>query len=255
MIKYCFRSLLFGLFLVVSCSTAKQMDTTNIIKSNTITMDNKLINFEISTNLTVNIRNSSNSASAKIKVAGIDSLALSLYGPFGISVAKVFSDKNQLIFFNLLTNQIFKGNPSEENMKTAMMLPISFSDFIHLIRCEIPNKKENYIFDKKLDEFESLFKNEKDSNYIEYAVISDTTHELTQYQRKALDGTLILHVFYSDYKIFDSVYFSTKQIYKFPSINADLSLEVSDFKTVTSFDSPFKIKIPEGIEVIDLEQR
>ena len=255
MIKLYFYLTFIGFLILAGCATVPKAQETKAVEKSTLSRNSQLKNFEMTLNLNVNMTSGSNSASAKAKVADTDSIALSLFGPFGIPVGKVYADMNQLIFLNLLTNQVLKGKPSEENMRTAIMLPMSYSDFIRLIRCETPGNPLDFIFERNLNDTESLYKNSSNSEFIEYAVISNSTKEIMQYQRKAIDGSMILHVFYSDYKLFDNINFSTKQLYKFPGINADLSLEVNDFKNVINFDSPFMLKIPKGMEVIDLEQR
>ncbi|MFH1051973.1 MAG: DUF4292 domain-containing protein [bacterium] len=238
----------------VSCATVK--DSVNVsTNTNKYPERNKEYkNLSFKSNISVVMKDMSNMASANINMAYSDSISMSLFGPFGIPFGKLYATKSNVVFYNIMTNQVLEGKPSSENMRTAVFLPLSYEDFIRLIRCETPGEPKDFIFDKNLNDDEILFKNISNPEYIEYAVLSNKDKIITQYQRKQADGTLLIHVFYTDYLKSNGIDFAQKQLYKFPEMDINVTMEIKDLIINGTFDKPFSFNIPSNIDRIKLDE-
>ncbi|MFC2131525.1 DUF4292 domain-containing protein [Bacteroidota bacterium] len=243
------------IIISLACTTVKETTRVTPIKEKLPERNIEFRNLALKTTISASVSSQSNLVTAKINLAYLDSMSVSLYGPFGITVGKLYADTNNLVFFNSLTNQVLEGKPVEENMRMAVMLPLSYFDFVRLIRCETPGEPADFIFAKKINEDELLFKNDKHPDYIEYAVLSSKQNVISQYQRKLIDGTLILHVYFVDYQLVNNVYYSMKQLYKFPEINANLTLEINDIEINSVFEKPFTFAVPGNIQRINLNKQ
>ena len=239
--------------LLISCSTVKQKVDTDVVN---IIFPERNTNFKdlsIKSSISAAMKDQSMMASANMMIAQMDSISMNLFGPFGIPFGKLYATKDYVLFYNIMTNQVLEGKPTAENMRTAVFLPLTYEDFIRLIRCETPGEPKDFIFEKNLNDDEMLFKNSKNPKYFEYAVLSKSKKVITQYQRKDSDGTLILHVFYIEYIKNSGIDFSQKQVYKFPELDVNLTLEITDLKINPVFEKPFSFSIPANIDRIKLD--
>ncbi len=251
--------LIISIFLLsiftVSCATVK--DSVEV-SSNINQFPERNIEFRnlsLKSNISVVMKEMSNMATANINMAYSDSISMSLFGPFGIPFGKLYATKSNVVFYNIMTNQVLEGKPSSENMRTAVFLPLSYEDFIRLIRCETPGEPKDFIYDKYLNDDEILFKNNSNPEYIEYAVLSNKDKVITQYQRKQIDGTMILHVFYTDYTKNNNIDFAQKQQYKFPEMDVNVTMEIRDLIINGTFEKPFSFNIPANIDRIKLDEQ
>lgn len=244
------------IFIVIisACSTIKEIKKDSVLTSIFEGRNPELKNLTLKSTISINMNNKANVATAKMQLANLDSISLILYGPFGILLGKMYADTNNLVFYNTLTNQVIEGKPTAGNMKATVMLPLSYNDFIRLIRCETPVELDKFTIESNINDGEMLYKNDINSEYIEYAVISKEEHHLNQYQRKLRDGTMVLHVFFTNYQKINNISYAMKQLYKFPGINANLTMEVDDIEINTSFEKPFSFSIPSNIERINLNK-
>ncbi len=244
-------SAVISIVIIYSCTTTKELQEENSTKNTLSAIKNNLVNFRSKIYIDANLENQTNSAIGKLKIASIDSISLSLYGPFGISIGKLYSDSSNLVFINPITNQILVGTPSNENMKSAIKINLSYKDFIRLLRNEPPENIDSFKFYKTLNDNEKLFICNNNKETIDFLVLKD--NQITQFQRKSKQGEMILHVFYDEFKFIDKVNFPTKQIYKFPSLKATVNVTFKEFNTIDNFDEPFSFELPKNMEIINLD--
>ncbi|ROL59610.1 DUF4292 domain-containing protein [Bacteroidetes/Chlorobi group bacterium ChocPot_Mid] len=246
-------SLLIIGIVLISCSTVKQTVDTNVNNITFPQRNTKFKDLSVKSSISASMKDQSMMASANMMLAQMDSISMNLSGPFGIPFGKLYATKDYVLFYNIMTNQVLEGKPTPENMRTAVFLPLSYEDFIRLIRCETPGEPQDFVFEKNLNDDEILFKNSKNPKYIEFAVLSKSNKVITQYQRKDADGTLILHVFYMNYTKNNGIDFSQKQLYKFPELDVNLTLEITELKINPVFEKPFSFSIPANIDRIKLD--
>jgi len=246
--------IIFSAVILLSCAGTKNVQTISNTNERFPERNMQFKNLSMKTSISAAMKDQSMMASANMNLAQMDSISMNLFGPFGIPFGKLYATKDYVLFYNIMTNQVLEGKPTPENMRTAVFLPLSYEDFIHLIRCETPGEPKDFVFDKKLNEDELLFKNAKNPKFIEYAVVSLKDRVITQYQRKDTEGILILHVFYTNYAKSNGIDFAQKQLYKFPELDVNLTLEINDLKINEPFTKPFSFNIPSNIDRIKLDE-
>ncbi len=215
---------------------------------------NNLKSISITGNLASSYHSQNFNGSCKLIIIGEDSLSLTLMGPFGILVGKLYANKNYFIYYDIFNNEVLEGKPTAKNLKSAAMIPLSFDDMVHLLRCEAPLEPERYEKEKNPEGVEGvLFKNFSNKDYVEYLLYSSPKDMITQYQRKLRDGKLILNLLYKDYDDIDGFELAKNLIFNFPEIDGSLTFEVNSIEVNKIENKTLRFQIPEGIKKYELE--
>jgi outer membrane lipoprotein-sorting protein len=244
--------LYFNIILLISCTTVKQNKVEIPVISKLPERNEDFKNLSLKMDISASINDISNTATAIVKLASLDSMSVSIYGPFGITIGKLYSDPESMRFYNTFTNQLIVGKPKANIMKTAIMVPLSYYDFARLIKCESPGEPKDFVFEKKLNDKESLYKSTVNPEYVEFAVFSSEFNAISQYQRKSADGTMILHIFYDNYIRKDNVNYAMEQLYKFPEIGATMKVIIKDISVNPVFNQRFSFTVPEDVQRVNL---
>jgi hypothetical protein len=243
------------LFVLSSCSTVNNKESIKINKFEYKTSVLKSFNPGIKTisikgQLTADFQNEHQSASFKILMASEDSISLTISGPFGITVAKLFSTPEKFIFLNVFGNEVYSGTPNEENLSRVINIPLSYKEFLHLIRSETPNQADNYT-SQAGDVL--LFRNVKPTYFSELVNIRESDSLLSGYKRINKDGSEILTVDYTSYRKYDDYSLARNIIMKFPGINSKIVLDIDEIKVNEKFEKPFSFQIPKDSKVITID--
>jgi hypothetical protein len=243
-----YRLVFFVLLITFSSCRTVQKNNGNSLNQKFPQWKNEIKTINYSANLTASFPDVNQVVATKIKVSGVDSISLSLIGPLGINLGKLFSKPDYFIFYNTFENNVFEGNPNAENLKRVMNIPLSFFDFSRLIRCETPGNPADFKMDKSdADNSRLIFKNTSNSSYIEYAVISSIDYTLIQYQRKLSDGSLILNTYYSDFENHDGVYLPNKVVFDFPDLKGNLKIDFDKIDINSNTNGSYSFEVPKGI--------
>lgn len=243
------------IFIIIlwSCSTVPKNERSNInVKPKAWNDELKTLN--ISASVTSKYHDENNSGYCRLILAGTDSLLLKITGPFEILVGRLFADKDYFIFYDAINNQLFKGKPTAKNLKRATMVPLSFDEFIRLLRCETPTNPEEFTIDETYKNNDGvLFKNSSNNDYIEYALYSSENNNLMRYQRKLRTGKLILDLVYKDYESIDGFNLSKYLIFNFPEIDTKVDMQVTNLDVNKDIKKPLSFTLPDGIKVYEIE--
>lgn len=247
-----FASMFFG------CSTVKEASKTYPKEAESKQEEIKLpglksdlYEIEFSSKITPNINGNTQSVNAKIKIAGVDSIAMNITGPFGIALAKFYANKNEFIFYNIFENTTYTGKPSAENLQKFLNMNISFDDFIRIFRGEPLFDIESYKFLKAVSENTFLFLSKQD-NFGDFVVSNSEYQTITAYQRKIKDDILVVDIQQSNLNLYSKYYLASEIYCKFPTQNSTVKLELSDIKVNTKFEMPFKFPISKNSTIINL---
>ena len=121
--------------ILASCAGPKSAtDKKSMLKD--IDKKDKLVYQEMKAKLKINFPDLKNTADAVIKLQNSDTLAIDIFGPFGVKFGKLWADKDNFIFLNYFQSVVFTGTPSAENFKTAAMIDLSFDDLTAMMRAE-----------------------------------------------------------------------------------------------------------------------
>lgn len=204
------------------------------------------------TTMNVTLKEMNQVANARIRIGGRDSLAMEITA-FGIPVAKLFMNKEQFIFLDLFNGRAVKGKSSASNMANVTNIPLSFDDFVCLLRCEAPFPAENYSNEGTTASGSIIFKYDRPDNNREFIALDEKAQNIKQYQRKDKDGTMLMNINYADIEVVESQNLPHKVQVQAPQSNFKLSVESKDWQINTAFKEPFRFRIPSGIEtqVID----
>lgn len=235
----------------LSCSSTKQVKQDSIILSKYHIGIN---NVEIISGITTSFKENNLSANINLKISQEDSLQMNIYAAFGINVAKLYSNQNKFAFYNMFENKGYTGKPSMENLYKIAKLNLSYSDFVKLIKSEIPGDLSKFAFYKKDDKKnEIIYKNKRGNETAEFVVLSISDNKMLQYQQKNIDGTLVTNVFFKEYKAFDNQEFATKIVFQFPTLEGEISFDFDEVKINPKIDTPFSFSIPSSAEKINLD--
>jgi len=241
-------ALIVCLFIMLSCSTVKKTKDLSGISVLPQHKEN-LKTLNLTAKLIPTFKDFNNTVLSKIKISGIDSMSMSIIGPMGITVGKMYSRSDYFIFYSTFENTAYEGNPSADNLKKAARMPISFEDYVHLIRCEPPGNPSDYLLaHEDSGNPKKLFRNESDESYVEYALFSSSDNSLVQYQRKLRDGTLVLSAFFRDYEEFGGFRLARTIQMKFPELEGMITMEFENIEVNKHSDEPYSFKIPPSVK-------
>ncbi|OGV21629.1 MAG: hypothetical protein A2475_13975 [Ignavibacteria bacterium RIFOXYC2_FULL_35_21] len=216
--------------------------------------NDELITLNISANLASKYHDETNSGSCKFILNGKDSLSLIIKGPFEIPIGKLYADPKYFVYYDAFNNQILEGKPTAKNLKRATMVPLSFDEFIRLLRCETPSEPDDFTRDETYKNNDGLlYKNTSNKDYIEYALYSSENNNLIRYQRKLMTGQLILDLVYKDYETFDGFQLAKYMIFNFPEIDTKVDLQINKYEINKDINKTLRFNLPEGIKVYRIE--
>ncbi|MBX3044361.1 MAG: DUF4292 domain-containing protein [Candidatus Kapabacteria bacterium] len=211
----------------------KKLEASCIINS---TMNNQTFNFRI-----------------KINIAGVDTVSMTVFGPFGITVGRLYSDLNRFRFHNIMENSLYEGSPTEENIKKATNLSISVKDLLSLFQGKTPFKIKDYsLLEETGNEF--ILKRVDASNFGDFAVINKNDLKLVRYQRKDKGNVLILDSSFDKYKTSGEVSIPGSLNFAMPTVDGKMIIEIESFKINESAASPVKFDVPSSVTIIDLDK-
>jgi len=186
-------------------------------------------------------------ANARVRVAGRDSLAMEITA-FGIPVAKLFMSKDKFVFLDLFNGKVIEGKSSAANMARVTNIPLSFDDFVCLLRCEAPFPADKYSNEGKTSSGSIVLKYDRPDNNREFIALDEKDKLMKQYQRKDNEGTLLMNINYAENENLGSESFPKKVQLQAPLSKFKLSVESKDIQINTVFTESFRFKIPQGIE-------
>jgi hypothetical protein len=241
------------LLFLSACVTTKKVKEIAEIRSLPI-YNNGLNNITIKGSFSYSFKGQSQSTDCKLLLAKTDSLSLTIYGPFGMTLARLFAKPDYFLFYNAYNNEAIEGAPSKENLQKIAYLPLNYSDFIQLIRYEIIGNPSDFEIQPNFKDDKSvLFQSNKNSDYVEYYLVSKEDALIKQYQRKLRNGTLILNVFYRDVEENDSFHFPESIEFNFPTLDMGLKIDCKDLDFNENYDKPFLVNLPSNIVIKRLE--
>lgn len=222
--------------------------------SDTLTIPKSPEKFQLNCMMSTEMEDFSGSFQAKVKISGKDSISITVIGPLGIVVGKLYSDPKQFIFYNVLENLIITGSPSSENIYKAAKINLSYDDMISVLRAEpIGDINEYKIFSNKDNEKKIYIK----PNILGYAdfIVLNTDGTIAQYQRKSKSNDeekTVLNAFLDDYSMKSDVKYPGSFRFAFSGNTGSLSVNVNDFKIIDSFDTAFRFSVSKSARVITL---
>lgn len=201
----------------------------------------------IKASLNVQFDDFNQSASAVIRIAGRDSLAMDIMA-FGIPVAKLYMNKTRFAFLDLFNGRFVEGPATAANMANVTNIPLSFEDFICLLRCESPSPTSYYSHEATTSTGNHVFRYDRPDNNREFVVLNPAEIMMKQYQRKSQDGSLLMNVVYAESIKIDSLTFPQKVQVQAPGSKFTMSVHSEEIVINKEMKEPFIFPVPQGIE-------
>lgn len=233
------------LILVSSCTSVKEFPKYNSVAE--IPVSNpKLKTLTFKAVVSIDSPDGSNSVTARFSIAETDSMLVKLSGPFGISVAQMYADPKTFLFYNIFQSEVLEGRPSAINMQKAMRIPLSYSDFVRLLRAEVPSGNARYSRDES--DKQNIFSNFSNPDYDEHLTLSPDGMTIVRYQRKISGGAIIVDVSYKNYKNYNGIYLPNQMTFSFPEAETKVAIDVNNYEINKTFEKPFRFQIPKSIK-------
>ena len=159
MIKYSFLTVFTLMLFLFSCTASKKVvipDLTEVTYRDLLQLNSdwqrSIKNLSGTARITLDTQQYSGNFGADVALSGNDSLLISVTGPLGIRVGKVFVSKNRFIFYNQVMNQFYTGKKEDFEGKNFLQFPIEISNLRSLLlaqdRFEILKKDQFTIRDQ-----------------------------------------------------------------------------------------------------------
>lgn len=201
----------------------------------------------VKASMNVQLKDFQQSASAVIRIADRDSLAMEIMA-FGIPVAKLYMNKSKFMFMDLFNGRLVEGPATAANMANVTNIPLSFDDFICLLRCESPFPASAYSLEGTTKSGNNVLRFDRPDSNREFIAINMEESVMKQYQRKDKDGTLLMNITYADIMAIDSQLFPKKVQVHAPGSQFSMTVENKEIILNSTLKEPFLFKIPQGIE-------
>lgn len=189
--------------------------------------------------------------SCSMGICGTDSLALTVYGPFGVLIGKMSASKNSVLYYDALRSEAVQGNPESPKVVSTLPFPLTFNDFMHLARWEVPFPASSYSMISSQDST-SVWAYTSDSRFIDVAKLSSASGALRGYQRKSRSGEVIFTIRFDDVRERNGVNFPSTLTMQFPARNASARFSVIDFVR-DPVGERYSFRLPKGVKVKRIE--
>jgi outer membrane lipoprotein-sorting protein len=159
---------------------------------------------------TIDIKSSAfnNSATFRVVMVKPDSIYFTVLGPFGIELAQTLVTKTDFVFYETLSNTVYRGDMSDDILETIFKVNLSFNDLIDALVGAVNLTDNLYkapstyqvVYDKYLIGYIDSTKN------ITYNYRVDVRDlGITDYSVKNAQGKIVLEGEYSKFGVLDGV--------------------------------------------------
>ena len=247
---------LFSLIVIIPFLTYASTDNSSsmLLQEVMKARNTDLKSIEMNADLTVTMQGQTNNAQCEFIMLGKDSLSMHITGPFGFSVAKLFASSEYFLFLDNLQGRAIEGIPNADNLSKVTFIPLSFNDYVSLLRAEIPGNAAEYIrLSDYADSNSILYKKPHSLGGIEFVLCSKTDGLIKQYQRKNAEGITEISVIYSGYQQYDSIMIPKNVTLSVPIKEILMKIEAQNIKVNNNISTAMRFKVPSSINILKME--
>ncbi len=243
--------------MLVSCSihkTLKIADLQNItyrdLLENVTAWQKSIKTLDGHAQITLDRPEYSGNFSADILLSGTDPLLISVKGPFGINVGKVFIGAKRFVFYNQVNNQFLKGSKEDFEGRYFLQFPLEITQmrdvFVAQDKFDVLKKKEFTIKD-------NYYYLETVNGDLEYHIWFEPQHMLIKKIEYISNGEVIYFKEYDQFSTFNGVYFPKSINFVRPNEKQGVAIYFNDLKINQVIDrNKFRIRIADDARQIDL---
>jgi outer membrane lipoprotein-sorting protein len=187
---------------------------------------------------------------AEIILGGQDSLMLSVSGPLGIDVGRVFVSRNRFIFYNQINNQFFTGTKEDFEGRNFMQFPLEINQlrsvFVAQDKFDVLKKD---IFEKRDDQYYL----EAENAHHNYKIWFDADLLMIRRVEYYANSQLLYYKEYDRFHLVNGIYFPISINFVRPDEKQGVSIYFNTLAINEAIDeNDFKIKISDSARQIDL---
>lgn len=188
----------------------------------------------------------------EVRISRPDSVTISLFGPFGIDLARINVNNKDFIFLDVINNRVYKGKVGPGVIKQVLKIDIQFEELINLLTGSVNlSDKLSFQPDAKLladnKYLVEINDDKNDTNFI--YTINSSDLAISEFQIIS-DNKSLFSAEYSDVFRYDDV--PIARSIKVNDIRGNQKINVSYRKVeVNKNIGSLKIEIPEDAEIIN----
>jgi hypothetical protein len=213
-----------------------------------------LRNVNIEAEMSVTLQGTTNAAQCDFTLCGSDSLSMTVTGPFGVILARLFATNTYFLFLDAFQNRAIEGIPSSANLARTAQLPLSFQDLTALLRAEPPGNPQDFIAkDDYSDTNSVLYRRLTAEGGAEFVLVSRRNNQITQYQRKSADGSTDLSLVYSDYQEYNSIMVPRKVALKAPRNEMQMLVTAQSVRVNQPAPQAMRFSLPRSLKPLRID--
>ena len=247
-----------GMFLIISCSSEKEIKKTErIIPAKRLLVKMEGNRREIKTfhgtgTIKVKSKKFNGSTPFEIYIKKPDSIKVSIYGPFGIDIAHGIFSKNSFMFYDVMHNRVYYGSDKKNILQKLFRIDLSFNDLLDSftgavnLTSKLRTLPSNY---QVLDDIYKLsYVNKKSKIKSEYIIAKDNLRIL-DYIVYDSSNKEILSGKYSKFKDYEGVPIPSSLLLRNKMLKQSLTVNYKKIVVNKEIKS-LSIKLPTDVEKI-----
>lgn len=243
------------LFLINSCATTN-INQDKIKINNKIYFGRNNLNYLfLKGNISINAPAMKQDAQYKININSVDSLSLSLLGPFGIVGAKLYANPDYFLFYNVLQDEAYQGKPTSYNMYSLISVPVSYKDLLSIIRNDFYSSEKKYTISENNENYILYLYNsinDSTNNYYHYSKLNNAVELYTKINK---DNDTLVSISYKEYKNTDNINFPRKILMNFHKANVLIKMSIDDIIINQESNKQMIFSISKSTKIIDLDKK
>ena len=187
---------------------------------------------------------------ASILVNEPDSMLLTVTGPFGLKLGKVFVSRNRFIFYNQVMSQFYKGSKEDFAGKNFLQFPLEIGQIKDVL---IARDQFDVLSKKSLSVKDNMYYLEAENGHYSYNIwFSPENHLITKIEY-IRDNTIHFYKEYKNFRKVNGIYFPHHVNFVRPNEKQGLSIIFTEL-VVNQYNDPlsYKIKVADNAKQIDL---
>jgi len=246
-----------GSFLLDSCVPSKPAEEEKLFPSERLIKRlegnrRKVKTFRGTGKLDIETENFGANANFEVLLKKPDSVKISIYGPFGIDIAHGIVTNNDFVFYDVLKNEVHKGNDNKEILSRLFKMDITFNDLMDALAGavnltdKLRREPDNY---RQLDDKYILIYMDNKRNLKSTFTISSLNLALLNYRLTRKSGDTIFEGEYRDFREFEGVPVPYKNKLVNEEQNQKLTIEYRTIKVNTPIDK-LSLDLPRDATII-----
>lgn len=176
-------------------------------------------------------------------IAGRDSFAVTMNGPFGLTAAQLYATRDTFVFVNYMMQQVFDGKTDAPTIAQAMPFGITIKDLFALMGGQVPGDPERFVVHSVRNDSTVLFVS-KQEHRTEFALVDTARGVLKQYQSKDQNGVLTVNVTFADVHIVNGQPFSYAVDVAVDDKRQSMTFRMTSVHVNDPVTSPLSVRIP-----------